>query len=89
MTKKIIRLSDFKELTEVQQFEIMHADGVYIGKRIVGNQMAVLFQVYGFYVEIYYKEYRKEIDHIESSDSTDIIAPYIDQVNVRDLNKGN
>ena len=87
MTKKVLRLTDFTELSLNQQFDILHADGVYVGKRKINGQTVVLLQLYSFYVEVFYKVYRKEIDYILSSDNTDLLQPYINQVHVRDLNK--
>lgn len=85
MTKKAIGLVEYTGLTQDQQFDILQRDGVYVGKRKSGKQTAVLFQLYGFYVEVFYKQYRKQVDRTIATDSTDILQPYIDQINVRDL----
>ncbi len=85
MTKKATGLAEYAEFTEDQQFEILHRDGVYVGKRKVGKQTVVLFQLYGFYVEVYYKHYRKTVDRTIATDDAAILQPYLDQINVRDL----
>jgi hypothetical protein len=85
MTKKALSLADFTNLPESLQFEILHKHGVYVGKRKVDGQTIVLFQLHGFYVEVYYKQYRKTIDRIVTSDSAEMLHPYLDQINVRDL----
>ena len=85
MTKKALSLTEFRDLPQELQFEALHKHGVYVGKRKVGKQTVVLFQLHGFYVEVYYKQYRKIIEHIVTSDSTDILQPYLDQINIRDL----
>lgn len=87
MTKKLIRISEFNELLQELQFELLQRDGVHIGKRMVGNQTVILLQLYSFYVEVYYEQYRKQIDHIITSNGTDILQPYLDQIDVRDLKK--
>lgn len=87
MTKKLLGLGDFLQLTELEQFDILRKDGVHVGKRKVANQTVILFQLYGFYVEVFYKQYRKLVDRIVTTDSTDILQPYLDQVHVRDLKK--
>lgn len=87
MTKKAIGSKEFKELTEERQLDILQQDGVYVGKRKLGEQTVVLYQLSGFYVEVFYEHYRKKIERIITSDNTDILQPYISQVNVRDLNK--
>jgi len=87
MTKKALSLAEFMELPDDLKFDILHKHGVYVGKRKENGQSIVLFQLHGFYVEVFYKEYRKTIERINTSSSAEILQPYIDQVNVRDLNK--
>lgn len=87
MTKKAIGSAEFKELSQEMQFDMLHTNGVYVGKRKVENQTVVLFQLSGFYVEVFYKQYRKKIDHTVISDSADILQPYMNQIQVRDINK--
>lgn len=88
MTKKALSLAEFIELAEEHQFDILHKHGVYVGKRKDNEQTIVLFQLHGFYVEVYYKQYRKTVDRIVTSDNADILQPYLTQIDVRDLNKG-
>jgi hypothetical protein len=85
MTKKAVGLAEYLELEEEQQFEILHRDAVYIGKRKADKQRVVLFQLYGFYVEVHYKHYRKQVERTVVTDNTDILQHYIDQVNIRGL----
>jgi hypothetical protein len=89
MTKKALSLTEFIDLPQELQFEVLHKHGVYVGKRKADKQTIVLFQLHGFYVEVYYRQYRKVIDRVVTSDSTDILQPYLDQINVRDLNNDN
>ena len=89
MTKKAIGYLEFIELPLEMQLEILHMDGVYIGKRKFNGQTLILHQLYGFYVEVYYKKYRKKVDHVLTSNTAEILQPYIDQVEVRGLNKNN
>ena len=85
MTKKAISLAEFMDLPEELQFEALHKHGVYVGKRKVNEMVVVLFQLNGFYVEVFYKQYRKTIDHLLTSDTTEILQPYLDQIHIRDL----
>jgi hypothetical protein len=92
MTKKALSLTEFMDLPQELQFEMLHKHGVYVGKRKADKQTIVLFQLHGFYVEVYYKQYRKIIDRIVTTDSTNILQPYLDQIHIRDLSddkKGN
>jgi len=80
MTKKALSLAEFTILSQDLQFQILHRHGVYVGKRKFDGQTVVLFQLHGFYVEVFYKEYRKLIERIIVSDNTDILTPYLDQI---------
>jgi len=86
MTKKALSLAEFKELPAELQFDILHKHGVYVGKRKEKSQTIVLFQLHGFYVEVFYKQYRKTVERIHTSDNADILSPYLNQIEVRDLN---
>lgn len=86
MTKKALSLSEFSDLPPELQFDVLHKHGVYVGKRKIDQKTVVLFQLHGFYVEVYYQQYRKLIDHLITSENTDILHPYLDQINIRDLN---
>ena len=68
---------------------VLQSDGAYVGKRIVNGQTMMLFQLYGFYVEVVYKLYRQDISRLNVSGSADILVPYIDQIKIRDLDKNN
>ncbi|MGZ5287453.1 MAG: hypothetical protein ACXWB9_09730 [Flavisolibacter sp.] len=76
---------EFASLPEELQYEVLHKHGVYIGKRRFDDQVALLFQLHGFYVELFYSQYRKSIEHVITSEHTDILQPYLDQVYIRDL----
>ena len=89
MTKKALSLTEFIDLPQELQFEVLHKHGGYVGKRKADKQTIVLFQLHGFYVEVYYRQYRKIIDHVITSDNADILQPYLDQINVRGLNDNN
>lgn len=88
MTKKAIGLDEYRELTQGQQLNLLHRDGVYVGKRKLANQAVVLFQLYGFYVEVFYKQYRRQIDHTTATTDVNIVQPYIDQINIKDIQEG-
>ena len=82
MTKKAIGLDEYNALTQDQQLNLLHRDGAYIGKRKLNNQAVVLFQLYGFYVELHYKKYRRQIASITTTKDVGIVQPYIDQINI-------
>lgn len=85
MTKKALSLTEFMKLPQDLKFEVLHKHGVYIGKRKIERKTVVLFQLHSFYVEIYYRQYRKLVENIITSDSTEILQPYLDQINIKDF----
>jgi len=87
MTKKALSRAEFIDLPQNVQFEVLHKHSVYVGKRTVEKQPVVLFQLHGFYVEVYYKQYRKIVDRIITSESTDMLQPYLEQINIKGLDE--
>lgn len=87
MTKKVMGLQEFNELAEQQQLELLHKDGVFVGKIRVDSKSIILFQLYTFYVEVHYMKYRKQIDKIITTGNPEILKAYINQVQVRDLDE--
>jgi hypothetical protein len=85
MTKRFIGLEAFKNLTVEEQLNILHKDGVHVGKRTVEDQPVILFQVNDFYVEVHYKEYRKDVNKLLVSDNVDMVHPYLKQIQVKGL----
>lgn len=85
MTKKVLTLAEFRELPGEHQFDVLHKYAVYVGKSKINNRKVVLFQLHGFYVEVHYRQYRKTIHHLIISESTDILQPYLDQIQIRDF----
>ena len=89
MTKRALSITEFIDLPQDVQFEVLHKHGVYVGKRKQEEKTIVLFQLHGFYVEVFYKQYRKIIENISTSTSTDILLPYLDQISIKGFNEGN
>ena len=87
MTKRAIDFKAFNKLSKEHQLEILQKDGVHVGKIIVNGKYVILYQVYGFYAEVYFKEYRREVDEIIVSDNAEILQPYLDQIQITGLDK--
>jgi hypothetical protein len=87
MTKRAISLAEFNELNDALKLDLVQKQGAYIGKRKIKRQTVILYQLYGFYVEVYYRSYRAIVDAIQTTDEVIILQPYLDQIHVRDLDK--
>ena len=83
MTKFLINEQAFTELALNEQLNLLQKHGAYIGKRKLGNIKIMLFQLSGFYVEVQYKKYRKEVHQLLSSENVNVLDAYLDQVNIK------
>jgi hypothetical protein len=72
-------------MDENKKINFLHLHGIYIGKRKLTQLCTVLYQLDSFYVEIYYRKYRTYIDKIRVFESTDLLEPYLDQIDVEHL----
>lgn len=74
----------FKAFSEDNQSNIIHQQGVLIGVRRTEEYKVLLYQIDGFYVEVFYHP----TDHfirIESFTGTERLNPYLSQISIRDL----
>lgn len=85
--EKPMTLYDFSLMCENRQTSRLYKDGVYIGKRNDGNEVVVLYQLDGFYVEIFYRKYRRIISHLKFFTSTEKLTPYLQHLDIEELIK--
>ena len=74
-------MKEFQSLHEDEQLTILYKRGVYIGKSY-GEYVSLLYQLEAFYVQIFYKSYRRQIHQMNYSDSASILDPYLEQIRV-------
>ena len=87
MTKKLIDAKEFELLSPEKQLDILQKDGVHIGKRDIEHEKVILYQLYTFYVEVYFEEYRKKVNKMIISDKVDILQPYLDQIKINGIDQ--
>lgn len=68
---------EFERLPAAEKLRLLHEEGVYIGKHSVDGKISVLYQLDGFYIEIFYREYRVQIEQMRSFDSPEDIDKYL------------
>lgn len=78
-------LLEFKLSDMCDKVSILYKHGVYIGKRREEHLTILLYQVDSFYVEIAYRLYRRYIARVRSSESTTLLDPYLEQIDVEHL----
>ncbi|MDB5197728.1 MAG: hypothetical protein JWP88_2099 [Flaviaesturariibacter sp.] len=78
-------LFEFKLLDESDQLDCLYEQGAYIGKRKESYQNILLYQLEGFYVEVFYYKHRCYCTNIRCSQSTTLLDPYLEDINVEHL----
>jgi hypothetical protein len=77
-----MRLHEFIHLPEKEKVTLLYEQGVYIGKRRQSNTVVVLYQLDGFYAEVFYRTYRRQIDRISCFSGTARLDPYLAGIDV-------
>jgi hypothetical protein len=80
-------LYEYHLLTEAEQVDLLYQEGIYLGKRKFSDLSIVLYQLDDFYVEVYYDKYRYLINQVKYFHSTDLLQPYLEQIDVEELIK--
>jgi hypothetical protein len=73
-------LFEFQLLSLTDQLDLLYEQGVYLGKRRSGNQRILLFQLEGFYAEVFYRKYRCYPQHLRCFRSTVLLDPYLEDM---------
>lgn len=77
-------LYDFKTLNEQQQANAAW-DGVFLDLRTEKNYNVLLYDLGGFYVEVYYSSVLNKIIKLRPFQSVQPLQPYLDGFNTEEL----
>lgn len=80
-----MKMHDFQLLPEQDQIDILYQYGVYVGKRKEAFSVILLYQFESFYVEVFYRKYRSHVRRLHCFESTDLLDPYLEQIDVENL----
>lgn len=75
-------ITHFSSLSLVSQLELLYNEGVHLAKRKSNNNLVILYQFGKWYVEIFYEKYRREVSHTRCTDDTDILDPYLEEIDI-------
>lgn len=78
-------ITDFSILSLADQLEILYAEGVHLAKRKADSLTVILYQFKKWYVEIYYERYRHKVKFTRCTDSSEILNPYLDEIDIDDI----
>jgi hypothetical protein len=80
-----MKFCEFKWLDLPEQAHIVYQQGVYISERSVDNLFVALYQVFDFYVEVYYRHTNGEIVKFISFHSDVLLEPYLKKIRLNEL----
>lgn len=80
-----MNLYSFKLLDENQQAEALWDKGVHLGERFDGEHNTLIYQIEGFYVEVFYHPIHNSIKRLRSFRSTGQLRPYLEQIYIEKI----
>lgn len=78
-------LSEFKNLNEEKQREFFIKKAVLLGERKTQQYYILLFQLEGFYIEIFSSKKEHEVTLIKSFTTTKELEPYLNAIDISNL----
>jgi hypothetical protein len=83
--KSGMTINDFEYMEVLEKTEVLSTDGIYLARRTDGPFSILLYQLDGFYVELYYNAQQNCLTCIRSFDSVGELAYYLEDVDISDL----
>mgnify|MGYP003576844208 CR=1 FL=1 len=78
-------LQEYKALKPDEQTNFLSRTGVSVAERMVGPYLIVLYQVEGFYVEVFYNKDNYQMVKLVSFYNTMLLEPYLSQIDIKSL----
>ncbi|MDB5251134.1 MAG: hypothetical protein JWP27_303 [Flaviaesturariibacter sp.] len=75
----------FKNLTQQQKKTTVLRHGTFLSEKNYGLFRTMLYQVDGFYVEVYFTPFSRDAAWYRSFDSTKSLQPYLQQIDISSL----
>jgi hypothetical protein len=83
-----MHFNDFLQLNETEQVELLWYNGEQIGRRKEEDYLILLYQVEGFYVEVFYHRKERMIKRYLSFDCSDSrLDTYLEKVDISPIYK--
>ena len=83
-----MHFNEFLQLNETEQVELLWYNGEQIGRRKENDYLILLYQVEGFYVEVFYHRKQRVIKHYMSFDCSDSrLEAYLEKIDISPVYK--
>lgn len=81
-----MELKHFQALSQVTQREVAMKKGVLLAERKLPEFTILLYQLDGFYAELYYHPQTNEVAWVKSFSCTSELEPYLSAIELPDFN---
>ena len=78
-------LEQFNSLSKYEQQDLLLKKGIFIAERFDGPFRIMLYQLDGFYVEVYFFNLYNKVAYFLGYDTTEVLEPYLAQIDVSDV----
>jgi len=80
-------LYQFNVLDNIKQAETLWAKGVHIAERFDDTHSIILYQIEGFYCEVWYCREHNKIEKFRTFSSVTQLEPYLPNIDINNLNE--
>ena len=77
-----MNLLEFNKLDAINKFDTLCRCGELLGERLSQGAKVLLYQIDAFYVEVYYVTSLNKIDKMRSFSSTNLLKPYLEEIDI-------
>lgn len=78
-------LGDFRNMSEEKQREFFIKKAVLLGERKTAQYYILLFQLEGFYIEIFSSKKEREVTLIKTFTTTEELEPYLKALDISEI----
>ena len=75
----------FSQLEYIDKFHILWEEGVFLSNYQGERHSVNLFGLDGFYVEVYYNNFKDEILYINTFENTDLLDKYLEDISINEI----
>jgi hypothetical protein len=80
-------LQQFSEKSRDQQHALIQAKAVFLIEKEMGGLTAYLYQLFGFYVEVFRDKYNPTIVYANCFDDVHTLEDYLDEISLAEIKK--
>jgi len=78
-------IQQFDTLSKENQQQVLLKEGIFLAEREDGPFRIMLYQLNGFYVEVYFFKLYNKVAFFQTFEDTEVLQPYLDQVDVSNV----